>query len=52
MKMRLLTVAVALASIIGVQQAVASDLSKPVAANKKHHKKHKKMFVANPSNPN
>ena len=40
MKTRVLTVALALVSVFGVQQAAAKRYTKNVATNKKHHKKH------------
>jgi hypothetical protein len=47
MKIKVLTVAVALASVFGVQQAVANSAkSNTVAVNKKHHKKHMKNKTA------
>jgi len=40
MKTRVLTVALALASVFGVQQAAAKKYTKNVGTSKKHHKKH------------
>jgi len=40
MKTRALTVALALASVFGVQQAAAKKYTKNVGTSKKHHKKH------------
>ena len=42
MKTRALTVALALASVFGVQQAAAKKYTKNVGTSKKHHKKHMK----------
>jgi hypothetical protein len=38
-KMRILTIAVAFASVFAAQQAVAKSSSKTAATSKKHHKK-------------
>jgi len=40
MNTRVLTVALALASVFGVQQAAAKKYTKNVGTSKKHHKKH------------
>ena len=42
MRIRFLTIAVALACVFAGQQAVAKDSTKNAATNKKHHKKHTK----------
>ena len=46
MRMRILTIAVALASIFGAQQAVAKSHSKTASTSKKHHKHMKKTAAA------
>jgi hypothetical protein len=46
MRMRFLTIAVALASMFAAQQAVAKSSSKTAAASKKHHKKHMKKTAS------
>jgi hypothetical protein len=47
MRMRFLTIAVALASVFAAQQAVAKSSSKTSATSKKkHHKKHMKKTAA------
>ena len=47
MRMRFLTIAVALASVFAAQQAVAkSSTKKTAAASKKHHNKHAKKAGA------
>jgi len=42
MRMRFLTIAVALASLFGSQEAFAKSSTKTTTASKKHHKKHSK----------
>jgi hypothetical protein len=52
MKKRILTVAVALASVLGVQQAFAKSSTTTASSSKKHHhKKHKKTAAVSPANP-
>ena len=47
MRLRFLTILVALASVFAVQQqAVAKNSTKTTATNKKHHKKHVKKTGA------
>jgi hypothetical protein len=46
MRMRFLTIAVALASVFAGQQGVAKSSSKPAATSKKHKKKHMKKTAA------
>jgi len=53
MKIRFLTIAVALVSLFAVQPAFAKHSTKTpkTAANKKHHKKHKKAGTASLTAP-
>jgi hypothetical protein len=52
MKKRILTVAVALASVLGVQQAFAKSPTTTASSSKKHHhKKHKKTAAVSPATP-
>jgi len=53
MKIRFLTIAVALVSLFAVQPAFAKHSTKTpkTAANKKHHKKHKKTGTASLTAP-
>jgi len=46
MRARLLTIAVALASVFGAQQAIAKSSTKPTTNKQHHHKKHMKKTAA------